>query len=197
MYVVTSTAEGCGQGLTDTVWVFVSPQPVAAFSNSQANLGTVVAFTDQSTPQAAITAWQWDFGNGDGSEVQNPQYTYAQEEGTYTVTLIVATAAGCTDTVSVDLEVKEFFTITDVLTPNNDGVNDYVWITSSSADVISATIFSRWGESVWVGTGKDLRFYGKTNAGAELSAGTYYYVIQVDMGDGVVNDYTGYITLIR
>ncbi len=197
MYVVTSTAEGCGQGLTDTVWVFVSPQPVAAFEHTQANLGSVVSFTDQSTPESAITAWQWDFGNGDGSEVQNPQYTYAEEEGTYTVTLVVTTAAGCADTVSVDLEVKEFFVITDVLTPNNDGVNDYVWITSSSAKNINATIYSRWGESVWVGTGKDLRFYGKTNAGAELSAGTYYYVIQVDMGDGVVNDFSGYLTLIR
>jgi len=197
MYVVTSTAQGCGQGLSDTVWVFVAPQPTAAFEHSEANLGTTIHFTDLSVPQLGITSWEWDFGDGQVSLAQNPQYTYSEEEGTYTVTLIVTTQAGCSDTVSMDLEIEEFFTITDVLTPNNDGVNDYVWITSSSAQVINATIYSRWGESVWTGIGKDLRFHGKSNAGAELSAGTYYYVIQVDYGDNVVKEFTGYITLIR
>lgn len=197
MYVVTSTAQGCGQGLSDTVWVIVAPQPTAAFEHSEANLGTTINFTDLSVPQLGITSWQWDFGDGQVSLAQNPQYTYSEEEGTYTVTLIVTTASGCSDTVSMDLEIEEFFNITDVLTPNNDGVNDYVWITSSSAQVINATIYSRWGESVWKGIGKDLRFHGKSNAGAELSAGTYYYVIQVDYGDNVIKEFTGYITLIR
>jgi large repetitive protein len=197
VYVVTSTAEGCGFGLSSEVTVTVAPQPTAAFEHTEANLGTTITFTDLSEPQASITTWEWDFGDGQVSLAQNPQYTYNDEEGTYTVTLTVTTANGCADTVSMELEIEEFFTITDVLTPNNDGVNDYIWITSSSAQVINATFYSRWGESVWTGVGKDLRFNGRSNAGAELPAGTYYYVIQVDYGDGDVRDHTGYVTLIR
>ncbi len=197
VYVVTSTAEGCGFGLTAEVTVTVAPQPTAAFEHTEANLGTTITFTDLSEPQASITTWEWDFGDGQVSLAQNPQYTYNDEEGTYTVTLIVTTANGCADTVSMDLDIEEFFNITDVLTPDNDGVNDYIWITSSSAQVINATFYSRWGESVWTGVGKDLRFNGRSNAGAELPAGTYYYVIQVDYGDGDVRDHTGYVTLIR
>jgi large repetitive protein len=196
MYVVTSTAVGCGQGLTDTVWVIVTPQPVAAFENSEAHQGTAVNFTDLSVPQASITGWQWSFGTGESSTDQNPQYTFLQE-GVFTVTLVVTTANGCSDTTSIDLDIKERLIIPNVLTPNNDGFNDYAWIASSAADVINATVYNRWGESVWVASGKDLRFHGKTTAGADLAAGTYYYVIVIDYGDDGMKEYTGYMTLIR
>jgi gliding motility-associated-like protein len=196
LYVVTATGNNCAQSASDSVWVFVTAQPVAAFENTEANQGTSITFTDLSTPQDAINAWSWSFGDGQVSLAQNPEYTY-EDEGTYTVTLVVSAGNGCSDSVSVELEIDEFFTIPDVLTPNNDGFNDFAWITSSSADVINASIYNRWGVSVWEGVGKDLRFYGRTTAGAELPAGTYYYVINVNYGDGVIKDYTGYMTLIR
>lgn len=46
-----------------------------------------VQFTDLSTPTGAITAWDWDFGDGSShSTEQNPLHTY-NETGVYTVTL--------------------------------------------------------------------------------------------------------------
>jgi gliding motility-associated-like protein len=196
MYVVSVEAGSCGQASSDTVWVIVTPQPTAAFQNSEGFQGDVISFTDLSTPQLGITSWEWSFGNGDVSGVQNPQYTFA-DTGTYSVNLIVTTSNGCADTVSKDLIIEEIFEIPNVLTPNNDGLNDYAWIVSSASDLINATIYNRWGVSVWSGIGKDLRWTGRTSAGAELPAGTYYYVIVVDYGDNVTKDYTGFITLIR
>jgi len=46
-----------------------------------------VHFTDQSVGN--ITSWQWNFGNDDTSDLQNPSYTYKQP-GTYTVSLTVS-----------------------------------------------------------------------------------------------------------
>jgi PKD repeat protein len=49
--------------------------------------GTLVTFTDKSTPGG--TAWAWNFGTGEGtSTTQNPTHTY-NTPGTYTVSLTV------------------------------------------------------------------------------------------------------------
>jgi hypothetical protein len=39
-------------------------------------------------PNRNLVSWTWDFGDGAGSDVQNPSHTYASE-GSYTVSLIV------------------------------------------------------------------------------------------------------------
>jgi PKD repeat protein len=50
-----------------------------------------VRFNDTST--GPHDQWQWDFGDGNTSSKQNPQYTY-NEPGTYAVTLIISNASG-------------------------------------------------------------------------------------------------------
>lgn len=63
-----------------------SAPPVAEFSASPTSVivSLIVDFTDLSTNFP--TSWEWDFGDGNGSLLQNPQHTYS-EEGTYTVSL--------------------------------------------------------------------------------------------------------------
>lgn len=56
-----------------------------------------VVFTDTSAPGTSpIVSWAWNFGDGASSSTQHPTHRYATE-GTYTVSLTVATAVG-TDT---------------------------------------------------------------------------------------------------
>jgi len=195
MYVLEVTNDGCDQVASDTVWVFTEAYPNAAFGYGDVHHGQPIDFVDSSTVQP-LFSWNWDFGDGNTSDEQHPTNEY-EDAGEYLVTLIVSTASGCTDTVSDTLDVQEFFIITNVLTPNDDGKNDYVWIRSSLTDQITALIYNRWGGSVWEGIGNDLRFYGNTSAGAELPAGTYYYVIKLNYGDAATKELTGYITLIR
>ena len=57
----------------------------------------LVTFTDSSTNNP--TSWQWDFGDGGTSSVQNPTHEYTTA-GTYTVSLTVSNAYG------TDTEVK-------------------------------------------------------------------------------------------
>ena len=48
-----------------------------------------VSFTDASTAgNSAINNWNWDFGDGETSDQQNPTHTYTAP-GTFTVSLIV------------------------------------------------------------------------------------------------------------
>lgn len=73
-------------------------EPRAAFSLSTGEpvATRAVQFTDESTdPDGQISAWTWQFGNGDTSAEQNPTYTYAAP-GDYDVTLTVTDDEGDT-----------------------------------------------------------------------------------------------------
>ncbi|MCB9233932.1 MAG: PKD domain-containing protein [Bacteroidia bacterium] len=58
--------------------------------------GTTVNFTDASL--GGVGAWNWDFGDGFTSTLQNPSHTYANP-GNYTVTLIASNGPGCSNQV--------------------------------------------------------------------------------------------------
>ncbi|MFA5414209.1 MAG: PKD domain-containing protein [Methanoregula sp.] len=75
-----------------------SPSPVAPVANftGAPTTGTApltVSFTDRSTNYP--TAWNWSFGDGSSSNLQNPNYTYSNA-GTYTVSLSATNSAGST-----------------------------------------------------------------------------------------------------
>ncbi len=57
----------------------------------------LVTFTDLSTPLGSVLAWNWDFGDGGTSTLQNPSHIY-QDAGTFNVTLTINDNAGCTNT---------------------------------------------------------------------------------------------------
>ena len=105
LYLVSLTVadtNGCDSTITKTVRIL---KPTANFSNTALNVGCgtlQVGFTDSSA--GYITSWQWSFGNGANSNLQNPIYTYTQP-GTYDVTLIVTNAGGCKDTLTLDSNI--------------------------------------------------------------------------------------------
>ena len=86
--LVSSTA-------TRTITITAGPGPVADFTVSP-QTGTApltVAFNDTSTSSDVITSWNWTFGDGTTSALQNPlAKTYAQ--GTWVVTLTVTDSLG-------------------------------------------------------------------------------------------------------
>ncbi len=87
-----------------TVIIFA---PTADFSADPlvVTAGNDVQFTDMSTAgSAAITAWAWDFGDGQTSTDQNPVHAYAVE-GDYDVSLTVTSDHG-TDTATKSAYVE-------------------------------------------------------------------------------------------
>ena len=95
---VTLTITSNNGCIDDTLRVVntVYAQPQAAF-NAPVEVcnGSAVNFTDQSTaPNNTVTGWTWNFGDGGTSSQQNPSHTYTAP-GTFTVTLIVTSQAGC------------------------------------------------------------------------------------------------------
>jgi gliding motility-associated-like protein len=89
-------------------FVTVHANPVADFTADD-TVGCVpfkVQFSEGSAAVSGnISAWQWDFGDGALSSVQNPSHTYISA-GNHTVTLRVTNSFGCTKSISKTQYIK-------------------------------------------------------------------------------------------
>jgi gliding motility-associated-like protein len=95
-YVVTVSDGNCSS--TDTVQVLSAFEPTAAFTWTGACINSTVQFTDQSSTPGGMQFWNWNFGDGSSSTLQNPSHNFPGP-GTYNVTLVVENIYGCTDTI--------------------------------------------------------------------------------------------------
>ena len=81
--------------------LFVRPKPTANFSapvRTKCEPNLLVNFQDLSTGNP--TSWEWDFGDGNTSTLQNPAHNYTLY-GNFTVRLIVTNQFGCKDTLTL------------------------------------------------------------------------------------------------
>ncbi len=84
----------------DTTYAYVKiyPKGNTDFNSVSACPYSPVQFSDLSTtPDGTITGWQWSFGDGDTSSLQNPAHIYSAS-GSYPVTLVSQNSYGCKDT---------------------------------------------------------------------------------------------------
>jgi hypothetical protein len=197
-YTLTASVPGCTITATDEVTVNIAVLPIPDFEQVGDDIGSVVLFNDISVPNDVITDWAWTFSDGATSTEQNPTHIFATH-GEYEVQMVITTEDGCMDSILKVITLDTLFTITNTLTPDNDGVNDYVWFTNTFSNHMVAEVYNRWGAKVWEGVGfNDLRFYGRTNSGKELEAGTYYYILYMDLIDNRGKEVrTGFISLIK
>ena len=109
IYITVRTTNGCEA--SKTFRAEVRGRPNAAFTTSGGCLDSTITFVDKSTiptGQAGfVKYWHWTFGDSTAgvpntSTLQNPTHKY-KKAGTYKVTLIAATDAGCSDTVREQL----------------------------------------------------------------------------------------------
>ncbi|MBS1509928.1 MAG: PKD domain-containing protein [Bacteroidetes bacterium] len=104
LYTITLTVSNAAGSntITKTQFIKVDDKPAADFAaNNQSGCFPLrVNFTDLSAGgSAVITSWDWDFGDGSISNLQNPFHIYSIA-GNYTVTLKVTNAGGCSKVIS-------------------------------------------------------------------------------------------------
>lgn len=124
-YVVTLTVTnsfGCATTLAQGVNIFNAP--TASFNHYSVFCPAgQVTFQDLSTGNGApVASRSWDFGNGFYSNAANPVYTYPIPDSCYNVTLVVANAYGCADTLSKPVCVKPKFDFTIAAEPGCAGI---------------------------------------------------------------------------
>jgi gliding motility-associated-like protein len=181
--------------------VNITPKPLAKFiyiNNSVLTVETNVSFVDSSR---AAVSWDWNFGNGASSTLQNPTATYSVN-GEYTVTLNILDQFGCGSTYSVVIKVNNIVNeitqlIPNIVSPNNDGKNDFwrldfINVFYPNADI---EIYSRCGERIFKSTGYSNAWDGSYK-GDPLPVGVYFYTIKLNDNKDE-NIYKGTLTLLK
>jgi gliding motility-associated-like protein len=200
--VIGSNNFGCFD--TASVAVIVHPVPEAII---QAN--PTFVYSDDPTVQFANNSLGasvsiWDFDNGDLQETNasSLDYTFAQQEGNYLVTLTVINQFGCKDFSFVPIEVigDVVYYIPNAFTPDGDEFNNvFLPVFTSGFDPYNylLTIYNRWGELIYESSNHLIGWDGDFN-GKISPTGIYSYVITFkSIGTDFKKTITGHVELLR
>ncbi len=99
-------------------------------------------------------------------------------------------------------EVTNNNTISDfainVITPNNDGVNDYIDFDMYNLSALSFSVYNRWGSLIFTSNDIHLKWDGLSNYNSKLNDGMYFYVLSAEISN--IKDKIqkqGYISIIN
>ena len=205
-YLVT-VKDNLGCKATDTVNVYVVDKPASKFSAStETGLASDlkplnILLTNKSLN---ATEFEWYFRNGDESPlIKNtlePVTALYKKPGIYIVTLISKNGK-CIDSSSISIKIDKLDTprveiAPNVFTPDNDGTNDFFFLSVKNAKNIYVTIFNRWGNPVYEMTETSQTWDGSIN-GKDADEGVYYYQYEIEGSSGEKVKGQGYVQLIR
>ena len=106
--LVVTDANGCQDSTSQTIYISTPiASPAYTFSGAAINANGQYScpplfcnFTDQSSSIGTITNWNWSFGNGNNSVLQNPANTLVTS-GSFTLNFVVTDEYGCSDDTTV------------------------------------------------------------------------------------------------
>jgi gliding motility-associated-like protein len=190
IYTVTVSRNNCQTELDVNVVIDTVP-----------NISVIADTTIESSDELMLYAsggiiYQWSPATFLSSPFSPTTIFAGAPAGTYTLTVFIQDAKGCSaeEQVNITVEASDNIVVTDLFTPNGDGVNE-TWVIEFLNNVGSYTlqVFSRGGLEVlnsqnytndWDGT--------HYKSGKKLPDGTYYYIIRTD-----ANEYSGAVTIKR
>ena len=131
---------------------------------------------------STINSWNWDFGDGTGTNIQNPSsHLYPQTgiETKYAVSLVVGNGS-CYDTTVQLIDVLRscYIAVPSAFTPNGDGLNDYLYpLNAYKADNLDFKVFNRYGQLVFESRVWTQKWDG-TVGGHPEPAGAFVWMLQ-------------------
>ncbi|WP_296702963.1 PKD domain-containing protein [Algoriphagus sp.] len=141
--------------------------------------------------------WQWDFGDGNTSEEENPIHVFGKK-GVFDIVLTVENELGCTASVTKQLSITKSYRImvptgfTPLEEENKTFVPKFKGIVN-----MQLSIFNMWGEFIFQTDDLSSIGWDGTLKGNLLDAGVYVFRIDAEAKDGEKVTKTGKFRLIR
>jgi len=168
-----------------------SDTATVAYNLPLVNLKAIISGPDFSCPNDSsvftdisigkVLNWQWDFGNGQTSTLQNPPaqtYPAVTAIKEFPVRLVVTDAA-CSDTTYHLIKIIPncYIAVPSAFTPNGDGVNDYLYpLNAYKADNLDFRVYNRYGQIIFQTTNWLTKWDG-TFKGIPQPTGTYVWIL--------------------
>ncbi|MEM9837441.1 MAG: gliding motility-associated C-terminal domain-containing protein, partial [Bacteroidota bacterium] len=187
-------ANGCTMDTLATLEVPIIPS-VEAGATQIINLGTSVPLSVQTN--IAPDSVQWS--PTESLSCVNCPNPLARPLGSQWYTVSVTSPLGCTraDSVEVIVVPQRKVYAPNAFSPNGDGVNDFFALAGGqdTEAIISLQVFDRWGNQVYDGR-ENPRWNGDAR-GRIAVAGVYVWLAQVQFIDGVSQQLSGQVMLLR
>jgi len=179
--------------------------PIADFTISK-NPATWFETTIQTSDlsEGNIAVWNW-FSPGSTSIVStgsNAVITYPEGiTGTYPITLMVTTTEGCSDSITLEIEIVPDIIIyaPNTFTPDDDEHNQswLLYINGIDFENFQLQIYNRWGEKIWESFDASVAWDGTYN-GQSVQSGTYTWKVSYKVKDNDGKDFkTGFVNVLR
>lgn len=207
-YGVTMTVTsiyGCVYDTVIPILIEVIPIPTASFNFSQ-NPATWFETTVQTFDNSVgdIVNWQWlcPVAESVSSNENSASLVFAEGiAGTYPVTLIVATAEGCTDTTTINLSIipDVIMYVPNSFTPDGDEHNQTWKFYIEGIDFMNfkVEIFNRWGELMWESNDAKAEWDG-TFKNQKVQQGSYTWKISYkELNSDGRQQHVGYINVLK
>ncbi|MCC6702105.1 MAG: gliding motility-associated C-terminal domain-containing protein [Fluviicola sp.] len=198
------TLEGCS---FDTLVTVGSYSTVNAAFTASPTAGAIPLQVNLSNQSSNYTNLEWFVdGNPQGNTLNN--YTVNQS-GTVEIELVAwQNDPTCSDTAMVSILAFDslIISIPNVITPNNDGLNDVFSITSNLPINVSYSFTNRWGTVVASGSISNQQgTLVLWNPSATYSEGNYFYQLQFSSADVAIDqqieqigrEKQGFLTLVK
>lgn len=192
---------------------FCSDSSSISYTLPTPNLKAAISSTDKVCPNDTIVfkdasigsaiAWNWDFSNGQYSNLQNPpaqHYPSFTTEREYPIKLSVTDSSGCVDITYklITLIPNCYIAVASAFTPNGDGLNDYLYpLNAYKAINLTFKVYNRWGQLIFQTNDWTRKWDGKFN-GTEQPSGTYVWTLDyTDVSTNKAVSLKGTTVLIR
>jgi gliding motility-associated-like protein len=186
--LTTTTALGCVSDTTLLNFVCVYPNPLASFYANPSSMSELDPVTMMSNHSQGAVSYEWDFGDGGTSVMENPTHQYSEAIASYTITLLAISDHGCIDEAAVTVEVQPelIYYVPNTFTPDGDNFNEEFkpqFTSGFDPNTYHLYIYNRWGEIVF--ESRDIAYgWNGSFAGKIAQDGTYTWKIEFKSLDG-------------
>lgn len=178
VYMVYADIDGCQSG-NSSVTILVNPLPSFALNQDCVGKEYQVWYTrlNEASFDETNSTLSWTGPNNFTSN-QNPITITGAGLGIYS--LNITNQFGCQVINTIDVARNICF-IPNVITPNNDGLNDSFNLTG--LNVLKLEIYNRWGRKVYEKNDYNDEWHGQNMDGGILPDSTYYYIIEINTNE--------------
>src|SRR3989344_5207470 len=175
--LTTTTALGCVSDTQLMSVVCVFPNPLAQFYSSPAVMSELDPTTTMVNTSVGAVTYEWEFGDGGTSTLEEPTHDYSDAIANYTIVLTAISEHGCIDVAEATVTVEEelIYYVPNTFTPDGDGFNEEFkpqFTSGFDRDTYHLYIFNRWGQLVFKSKDVDYGWNGSF-AGEIAQDGTY------------------------